>query len=253
MDPVRAYSLLVVGGCGWLGSLVLPHLAQDHDVTVLDLRPPSLPVSGVAYHEGDVRDFDLVTGLAFGADSLVYLATGAQDGWGTPHTIRQHFDAGVTGLHLALTAAHGAGVSHAVYASSMSVHRRTVAGTDRPATGDQLARFPDESAQPDARDFYGLAKRLGEEVCRAASDEWGMDTVCLRLSLPTPDHEWPRRGTIVEQLVSTAASDVASAVEAAVRYRGHGFDAFAISGDSAGRVMNLDRAKRLLGWTPRPR
>lgn len=250
---MRSYSLFVVGGAGWLGSLLLPHLARDHDVTVLDLSPPAYPVSGVAYHEGDVRDFDLVTGLSYGADSLVYLATGPMTRWGSANTIRQHFDASVTGLHLALTAVHGAGVGHAVYASSMSVHRRTLAGTDELAGPNQLTRFPDGDSPPDARDFYGLSKRLGEEVCRAAATEWSMDTVCLRLTLPTPDDEWPRRGSVFEELVSTSATDTAAAVEAALHYRGHGFDTFTISGDTGGRVMNQDRTRRLLGWHPTPR
>lgn len=250
---MRSYSLLVVGGSGWLGSLVLPHLAQDHDVTVLDPHPPAAPVSGVAYHEGDVRDFDLVTGLAYGADSLVYVASGPVTGWGKPGTIRQHFDTAVTDLHLALTAARNAGVGHAVYASSMSVYRRTLPGTDQAAGPNQLTKFPAEHEPTDARDFFGLSKRLGEEVCRAAAAEWRMDTVCLRLCFPTPDDEWPRRGPVFEELISTSASDTAAAFEAAVRYRGHGFGAFAISGDAGERVMSLEKAKRLLGWSPRPR
>ena len=249
---MRSYSLLVVGGCGWLGTLVLPYLAETHDVAVLDLRPPGDPVYGITYHEGDVRDFDLVTGLAYGADSLVYLASGPMTGWGTPSTIRQHFDTGVTGLHLALTAAHGAGVTHAVYGSSMSVYRRILPRTGEPASADQLGSFPDESTPPDAGDFYGLAKRLGEQVCRTATAEWSMDTVALRFTLPTPDADWPRRGSLFEETVSTRASDTAAAIEAAVGYRGHGFDAFAISGDTTGAVMSLGKAKRLLGWEPTP-
>lgn len=243
-------ALLVVGGSGSLGGMIVPLLAARHDVAVLDLRPPADPVSGVAYHEGDVRDHDLVTGLAYGADSLVYLAMGPTAGWGTPRTARYHLEAAVTGLYLALSAAHEAGVGHAVFTSSMSVYRYVVSGTDRPAGPDELGRFPDEETPPDARDFYGLAKRLGEEVCRTASAEWGMDTVCLRLAFPTPDAEWPRIGSLLERVVSTPASGVAAAVEAALAYHGHGFDVFGISGDHDERVMSLDRARRLLGWTP---
>lgn len=250
---MHSYSLLVVGGSGPLGSLVLPHLAQDHDVTVLDAQPPADPIARVAYHEGDLHDSDLVTGLAYGMDSLVYLASGPTSGWGTPATIRQHFDVGVTGLHLALRAAEAAGVRHAVYASSMSVFRRTLPGTDEPAGPNQLTRFPADDAGTDARDFFGLSKRLAEQVCHAAALEWQMDVVCLRLCFPTPDDEWPRRGSVFEELVSTSATDTAGAVEAALQHRGHGFDTFAISGDAGERTMSLERAKRLLGWAPRPR
>jgi nucleoside-diphosphate-sugar epimerase len=233
--------LLVVGGCGHVGSFVVPVLARTHDVRVLDLKLPRDPVSGVDYHTGDLHDVDLVASLASDVDSLVFMAMGPMAGWGEPDNARQHFDVAVSGLFLTLSGAARAGVRHAVYTSSMSVFRYPDA---------ELFMYPDESVAPDAADFYGLAKRLGEEVCRTATVEHGMDVVCLRLCFPMPDDEWPKNDRPRNRAISTSGRDTAAAIEAALRRRGHGFDVYTISGDATGKMMSLDKARRELGWTP---
>jgi nucleoside-diphosphate-sugar epimerase len=233
--------LLVVGGCGHIGSFVVPVLARTHEVRVLDLRSPDNPVPGVEYHTGDLHDVDFVADLASGVDSLVFMAMGSMHDWGSPANARQHFDVAVSGLYLTLSGAHRAGVRHVVYTSSMSVYRYPDA---------EIFPYPDESVPPDAADFYGLAKRLGEEVCRTATVEHGFDVVCLRLCFPVPDDEWPKNETPLQRAISTSGRDTAAAIEAALRRRGHGFDVYAISGDATGKTMSLDKARRELGWTP---
>lgn len=234
--------LLVIGGCGLVGSMVVPVLARTHEVRVLDLKEPRDAVSGVEYHTGSLHDVDLVASLASDVDSLVFMAMGPLAGWGEPDNARTHFDVAVGGLYLALTGAARAGVRHAVYTSSMSVY------PFEELTG--MITYPDESVPPAATDFYGLAKRLGEEVCRTATDRWEMDAVCLRLCFPAADGEWPRGDTEMKRAISTSARDVAAAIEAALHRRGHGFDVYAISGDASGRTMSIEKARRELGWTP---
>jgi nucleoside-diphosphate-sugar epimerase len=233
--------LLVVGGCGHVGSFVVPVLARTHDVRVLDLKPPENPASTVDYHTGDLHDVDLVASLASDVDSLVFMAMGPMAEWGSPDNARQHFDVAVSGLFLTLSGAAKAGVRHAVYTSSMSVFRYPDA---------ELFMFPDESVPPDAADFYGLAKRLGEEVCRTATVEHGMDVVCLRLCFPMPDDEWPKNDRPRNRAISTSGRDTSSAIEAALNRRGQGFDVYTISGDATGKMMSLDKARRELGWAP---
>jgi nucleoside-diphosphate-sugar epimerase len=233
--------LLVLGGCGHVGSFVVPVLARAHEVRVLDLKPPREPVSGVDYHTGDLHDVDLVASLASEVDSMVFMAMGPTGGWKSPDTARVHFDVAVSGLFLSLMGAVRAGVRHVVYTSSMSVYRYPDA---------EIFTFPDESVPPDAADFYGLAKRLGEEVCRTATVEYGIDVLCLRLCFPMPDDEWPKNERPRQRAISTSARDTASAIEAALHRRGHGFDVYAISGDGNGQMMSLDKARRELGWAP---
>lgn len=102
-------------------------------------------------------------------------------GWGEVANVAAHFDANVKGLHLALWAAAEAGVRHAVVASSMSVY-------PNPADDET---YPDPDTPPGATDFYGLTKRLGEQVGQAAVAEHGISLVALRLCLPTPDDGGP--------------------------------------------------------------
>jgi nucleoside-diphosphate-sugar epimerase len=233
--------LLVVGGCGFIGSFVVPVLARTHEVRVLDLRPPREPVSGVDYHTGDLHDVDLVASLASEVDTLVFMAMGPSDDWGSPENARTHFDVAVSGLFLTLSGAVRAGVRHVVFTSTMSVYRYPDA---------EIFTFPDESVPPDAVDFYGLAKRLGEEVCRTATVEHGIDVLCLRLCFPVPDDRWPKNERPRQRAISTSGRDTAAAIEAALHRRGHGFDVYAISGDATGKMVNLDKARRELGWTP---
>ncbi|MBB4960818.1 NAD-dependent epimerase/dehydratase family protein [Micromonospora polyrhachis] len=230
--------ILMIGGSGLVGTMILPHLARQHEIRVLDPRP-SAP-GPWEYVAGDATDFAAVTEAAVDTDALVYLAMGPLAGWGEVANVAAHFDANVKGLHLALWAAAEAGVRHAVVASSMSVY-------PNPADDET---YPDPDTPPGATDFYGLTKRLGEQVGQAAVAEHGISLVALRLCLPTPDDRWPRDDDRWSRTIATSARDTASAVDAALAYRGHGFTALTISGDAAGRMTNIDAARRLLDWEP---
>ena len=134
-----------------------------------------------------------------------------------------------------------------VHVSSMSVF------------ADLECRAVDEDIPPDATDPYGLTKRLGEQVCAAAVQEWGLTVTVLRLAWPTPDAVWPawglpdppqrwhtRSGTPID---ATAATDVALAIHAALSYR-KGCSIFTISGDRTAGLWSTARAGTLLGWRP---
>ncbi len=61
-------------------------------------------------------------------------------------------------------------------------------------------------------------------------------------------------GEVDKPCLPSDAEDVARAILAALEYR-NGFQAFQISGDYENKVMNMDKARRLLDWEPlaRPR
>jgi nucleoside-diphosphate-sugar epimerase len=150
-------------------------------------------------------------------------------------------DANVTGLYLSLAAARHAGVSHAVYTSSMSIYDER----------SLMARyFADEEIAPDASDVYGFTKRLGEEVCRNACREWDMSINILRLCWPVSTERWQKMARPGEPILATAETDLARAIEAALVQRFGGLQTFMISGDYAQRITNLSKARRLLGWEP---
>lgn len=235
-------NVLVVGGAGSVGTAVLPHLARRHRLRVFDPARP-LDIDNVHWVAGDLFDARAVEAAAAGMDALIYMAMGPREPWGEITMAQAHLRIATAGLYTCLRAAAANGVRRAVYTSSMSVYR-AVAAPHAP-TGPA----PTEDVAPDAVDFYGLAKRFGEQVGRAAADEHGLDVVALRLCFPVRDEDWPPRdpGTAT---VATSGRDVASALEAALAYPHRGFDVFAISGDAAGHIVSIDKARRLLGWEP---
>jgi len=237
--------ILVIGGSGQVGTDLIPYLVTHHDVRVLDTRPPT--ATGVSYVAGSATDYAAARAAAEGVDGVVYLAMGPKSAWqGTVAEAAAHFDAGPTGLYVSLRAAHDAGVGRAVYASSMSVYTGEYGlGPIDPAAED----YP----EPDATNFYGLAKRLGEQVCEAISIEYGMTVVALRLASPRADDVWQRYTEEPYTVMATAASDVAAAVEAALRCPSKGFLAVPVTGDHEGRYMNLAITKKTLGWAPAAR
>ena len=227
--------VLVIGGSGYVGTLVLPTLAQRHTLRVFDMQPPADP--RWEYSDGSVDDVDALGRAAEGMEAVVYMAMGAKD-FSTTAGLTTNFDVNVKGLYLALYAAHQRGISHAVYTSSMSVY----------ANLDQRY-YPDEDITPDASDLYGLTKRCGEEVCHTAARAWGMSVNALRLCFPTADDAWRATTRHSTPTLATAASDVARALLAALDYAA-GYQAFMISGDYQGKWMNMAKARRLLGWEP---
>jgi nucleoside-diphosphate-sugar epimerase len=239
--------VLLIGGSGYVGSLLLPYLARQHTMRVFDRRLPRQTGNGIEYVPGDATDLGALRSAMTSVDVLVHCAMGSGD-LDPAEGAAEAYDVNVKSVHLALLAAHEAGVPHAVHISSMSIYHRLL---DRDLDGDE---------PPDATDLYGLTKRLGEQVCQAAAEEWGMSVNVLRLTWPTADADWPAwtrfgdrkllhtgDGTLVEP---TAASDLAAAVLSAVDYR-DGCQTFLISGDRSARRWSIDKARRLLGWDPR--
>jgi nucleoside-diphosphate-sugar epimerase len=235
--------LLLVGGSGYVGNLLVPLLGPRHRIRVLDLQPPAHPVE---YVRADATDYPALVAALDGIDAVVHAAMGSEEG-AEAELLAAAVDVNVKSVCLTALAAHWAGVPHLVHLSSLSVYR------------DVAARDIDESVPPDASDGYGLTKRLGEEVCRAAVAEYGMSVNVLRLAWPTPDEVWPAwaklqppqlmSGPDGAPLLATAASDVASAVDAALDLR-DGFQVFAVAVAAPGR-WRTDLVRDRLGWSPR--
>ena len=235
--------ILLIGGSGYLGSIVTPPLRQRFAVRIYDLCPPA---SDCEYVAGDATDYPALLAAMTDVDVVIHAAMGALDEASSGHAIAA-FDVNVKSVHLAVSAAHQAGVPHFVYVSSMSVYR------------DLKTRRLDESAAPDASDLYGLTKRLGEEVCRAAVAEYGLSVNILRLAWPTPDSDWPAwslmeppadiRRPDGTPACATAGTDVAAAIAAAVDYR-DGLQTFIVSADELGGLWNTAKTRDVLGWHP---
>lgn len=235
-------NILAVGGAGSVGTAVLPHLARQHRVRVFDMAQP-LDIDNVEWAAGDLFDASAVEAAAEGMDALIYMAMGPREPWGEITMAQAHLRVATAGLYTCLRAAAAKGIRRAIYTSSMSVYR-AVAAPNAP-TGP----LPGEEVPPDAVDFYGLAKQFGEQIGRAAVVEYDLDFVALRLCFPIRDEEWPPQDPRTAT-IATSGRDVASALEAALSYQHRGFDVFAISGDAAGHIVAIDKARHVLGWQP---
>jgi nucleoside-diphosphate-sugar epimerase len=251
---VSRVRILIVGGSGYVGSLMLPGLADaGHELRVLDPFAPHGDVDWVPGSATDPADLD----AAFsGIDAVVHAAMAPAGPDGSPHAAGS-FSTLVSSVFTTLDAASRAGVSRAVLISSMSVF----ANQPVPIADRDL----DEASPPDAFDVYGVAKRCAELVGQAAAQAHGMTVTALRIAWPTTESAWPAwalpslpqpavircaDGTPVPAL---AASDLTAAVLAALDRDG-GFDVFHILGDGgSGRCLTTAKARALLGWQPKRR
>lgn len=227
--------VLVIGGSGDVGSLVLPILAEQHEVRVVDLRLPL--VESIEFIQGDLTDPEVIGRAVQGMDALLFMAMGNKD-FASMAGILTAFDISLKGLYLALYLAQQAGVKHAVYTSTLSIYQDFAA--------DYLT---DESVTPDSRHVYGFTKRVGEEICQIAAADWGMSVNALRLCFPLPDEAWQEIARSGQLSCHTAGSDLARAVLAALEYR-DGFQAFMVTGDYMEKMMKMDKARNLLHWEP---
>lgn len=241
-------NLLIIGGSGYVASLLLPHLAQHHNIRIYDLRPPQAQSTpqNFDYVEGNVCDFDSVRKASAGIDAVLYMTMGRYLPIGEPYhehvdSLTSSLDANVKGIYLSLYAAQSAGVQHAVYTSSMSVY-------DEKNLFQRY--FADEEIQPDARDIYGFSKSLGELVCRNIWREKAMSVNILRLCFPMADEKWLAAYRDGSLTIQTSASDLAAAIDASLRLRA-GCQTFTISGDIYNKYMNISKARSLLGWEPK--
>lgn len=225
----------VVGGSGKVGRILVPTLLQSHEAVVVDLMEPSY--SGAEFVQTDitqVEGWDAVPGV----DALLFLAMPPPGRPGDLGAAVRNFDVSVSSLYLALNWAGRTGASRAVYASSLTVYS-TPPG----------AHYPDTDAVPDSHRAYGLAKWLGEEVCRAASKEWGMTVTALRLAHPSTEEEW--RGPVYP--TATSPHDVTAAFLAALAHESGEYAVVPVSGDALGRYVDLVPTRELLGWEPKER
>lgn len=233
-------NILILGGCGYLASLVCPILAKHHKLHLFDLRLPSDEVASLGeFFPGNVCDSQNLEDACEGMDAMVYMAMGDKN-WSAKGFVTSSFDANVKGVYLALEAAHTKGVKHAVYISSMSVYDGKL----------EKRFFPDEDITPDGKHVYGFTKRFGEECCRIATRTWGMSVNILRLCHPTPTDRWLQETRSGEPTIKTEQEDVARAILAALAYQNHGCNTFMISGDYENKIMNMSRAKSHLHWEP---
>ena len=173
--PTSLGHVLVTGGSGFLGGNIVKLLVDRKacaKVTVLDLRAPLAPISGVSYEQGDLTDYDSMLSLFKKAkpDAVVHTA-------GPIHTTKSKdvmYKVNVTGTENLLRVSQETNVKAFVYTSSASVISDTRANL---INADETYPLIMGADQPE---YYTTTKAQAEMAVLAAQAERGV-AVAARL------------------------------------------------------------------------
>ncbi|OYR55428.1 NAD-dependent epimerase/dehydratase family protein [Halorubrum halodurans] len=171
--------VLVTGGCGYIGSALVPRLLSDSrvsEVVVLDSLSSGSPANlagslgaGLEFRRGDVREYGAVEAAVRDVDAVIHLA--AITGAASTHDRRAETMAvNRDGTENVLTAAGKFGVENVVLASSCNNYGRA-ASTDI-----------DEGTEQNPLNPYAESKVAAEELLATAVEEYGIEGTALRMS-----------------------------------------------------------------------
>lgn len=237
--------ILITGASGKVGRSLRRELsAAGHSLRLADVRP-------IENAEGEslflnVADGDAVLRAMEGIEAVAHLAYGSDLHDDSLADINPNFDVNVKGTWFLLWAAKRHGVKRFVYTSTLSVF------------GDHtqlLGQVWNERSTPQPDAVYGLTKYMGEEVCRYFAEREGMSVFCLRLCSVRLAEEWTIRSRWPRHwhYMSTHVDDVAHAIHLALTVPHTGYEVLHIAADNPGQITEIQRAKEVLGFSPRYR
>jgi nucleoside-diphosphate-sugar epimerase len=171
--------VLVTGGCGYIGSALVPRLLADErvrSVVVFDSLSSGSPANlagnlddGLRFRRGDIREYGDVESAMRGVDAVIHLA--AITGAASTHDRREEtFAVNRGGAENVFTAAGKFEVDTVVLASSCNNYGRA-ASTDIDETTEQNPLNP-----------YAESKVAAEKLLANAVEEYGIDGTALRMS-----------------------------------------------------------------------
>lgn len=193
--------VLVTGGLGYIGSVLVPLLADDgrvDRVVVMDDESTGSPRAlkgalngAVDFRRGDVREYGDVENAMRDCGTVVHLA--AITGAASTHDRRDEtFAINRDGTGNVLTAAGKLGVDNVVFASSCNLYGRAA------------SRDLDETVEPDPINPYAETKLAGERLLREATEEFGFDGTALRMATNYGDAPGVRFNLVVNTFVFRA-------------------------------------------------
>jgi UDP-glucose 4-epimerase len=199
--------ILVTGGCGYIGSALVPDLLAHpavSRVTLLDDLSAGSPRnlmgtglgkgSAVDFRRGDVRTYGDVESATRGVDAVIHLA--AITGADSTHDRRDEtYAVNLDGTENVLTAAGKLDIDTVVFASSCNNYGRT-ASTDI-----------DETTEPDPLNPYAETKQAAERALAEASERYGFDATALRMSTNYGYSPGIRFNLVVNHFVFRALTD----------------------------------------------
>ncbi|KAL9612178.1 MAG: hypothetical protein Q9167_003214 [Letrouitia subvulpina] len=172
--PIPFGSVLVIGGCGFLGYHIVNQLAKEAiQVSVLDLRTNINRVIGVSYYDGDISSFNSVYNVINQVKPQIIIHT-ASPLAGTNNSSLYH-RVNVEGTrNLIGVAGQTKCVKVLVYTSSASVVHDGVSDLFNADESFPVLYTPQQT------EIYSHTKALAEDLVLAANRKHGMLTAAIR-------------------------------------------------------------------------
>ena len=166
---------VVTGGSGFIGSGLVRALQARGDaaeIAVIDSLLTGFKknldgLTGVEFHQLDIRDYHAIAPVIAGADTVFHLAAIPSVPKSIADPIPSH-DVNINGTFAVLRAAKDGGVRRVVYAASSSAY------------GDTEVLPKVESMKPLPKSPYALQKLVGEYYCNVFTTCFGLETIGLR-------------------------------------------------------------------------
>jgi UDP-glucose 4-epimerase len=190
--------ILVTGGAGFIGSNLVPHLAErGHEILVLDNLSSGCPAPAarprIRFCRGDFLDQTLLRECLDGSDAVVHLAAmpGVMDSVADPAAC---FATNVEGTFRLLELARRCGIKQFVNASTGGA----ILGEVAPPISEAMAPMP---LSP-----YGASKLATEGFCSAYFGSYGLRCLSLRFSNIYGPHSAHKK-SVVAAFIRRALND----------------------------------------------
>jgi hypothetical protein len=236
-------NVLLIGANGYLGPHVVQALASHHQLRITDIKPPQADFkkqySRHEFLDVDVTSADQVMRAAEGMDAIINLSV-------IRRNRRLAFSVNLLGCYHVMQAAVGNGIDRVINTGP----HFTVAGPSYEKFDHRINA--DIPPQP-GTNLYALSKSLGQEVCRIFTRQHDVHVLDYLFYSFRDTDKMIRGGGGVPFVVTWA--DAAEAfrlgLEIELNQLPSRCEVFFILADNPQGKFANDKAKRILGFTPR--
>jgi uronate dehydrogenase len=159
--------ILLTGAAGIVGTALRPFLREQYDRVILsDLLPIETLEGNESFEPCDIADLDQLTRISQQANGIIHLAGMV----GADYSFADVLQPNIVGTYNVYRAAHSAGISNVVYASSHHALGFMKRGTP---IDDKTPHRPDS--------HYGLSKAFGESAGSYFCDNFGLNVLAIRI------------------------------------------------------------------------
>jgi len=200
--------ILVTGGCGYIGTVLVPKLASKYRVTVVDsmMFGNHLPgMENVATVKGDIRDYTLMRSLLSSCTDVIHLASIANDPC-------SELDPAIT------QSVNRDAVEHLVRAAKEQDIRRFINASSSAVYGVKEEEFVTEDLSLNPLTLYARLKAETEEIVANATSK-GFVTLSIRSATVCGVSPRMRFDVIVNMMAKMAIAGGAITVNGGDQYR----------------------------------